>query len=97
MDLVDLLIRWGVLLVFGVALIEQAGFPLPAAPLLVSAGALAEAGALRAEFVLVAALAGCLIADQAWFILAEGMAAGYWRGYVPSRFRRTLASATPMT
>ena len=74
MDLPDLLARWGIPLVFAAALAEQAGLPLPAAPILVTAGALAWDGALRPEAVLAAALAACLIADHAWF------AAGRMRG-----------------
>ena len=71
MDLVELLTRWGVLLVFGAALMEQAGLPVPAATVLVSAGALAESGALRAESVLVAAFVACFIADHAWFLVGR--------------------------
>ena len=67
MDLVDLLTRWEVPLVFAAVLIEQGGLPLPAAPLLVVAGALAQTGVLRAEHVLAAALVACLVADHFWF------------------------------
>jgi membrane protein DedA with SNARE-associated domain/rhodanese-related sulfurtransferase len=68
MELPDLLARWGIPLVFAAALAEQAGLPLPAAPILVTAGALAWDGALRPEAVLVAALAACVVADHAWFV-----------------------------
>jgi membrane protein DedA with SNARE-associated domain/rhodanese-related sulfurtransferase len=67
MDPVALLTRWGLLLVFGSVLLEQGGLPLPAAPLLVAAGALAEEGAMRPEHVLLAALLACLLADHVWF------------------------------
>jgi membrane protein DedA with SNARE-associated domain/rhodanese-related sulfurtransferase len=67
MGLPDLLAHWGIPLVFAAALAEQAGLPLPAAPILVTAGALAWDGVLRPEAVLAAALAACLIADHAWF------------------------------
>lgn len=53
---------------FAATLMEQGGLPLPAAALLVSAGSLVEAGLLRAELVLIAALAACFIADHAWFV-----------------------------
>lgn len=90
MGLVELLTRWGVLLVFGAALMEQAGLPLPAAAVLVSAGALAESGALRAEFVLVAAFLGCFIADQAWFFVGRR----YGRGVLAGLCRLSLSPDT---
>ncbi len=71
MDLVDLLTRWGVALVFLSVLLEQGGLPLPAAPVLVSAGALAEIGVLRPELVLLAAFVACFLADQAWFAMGR--------------------------
>jgi len=74
MGLTELLARWGIPLVFAATLAEQAGLPLPAAPILVTAGALAWDGSLRPEAVLTAALAACLLADHAWF------AAGRMRG-----------------
>jgi membrane protein DedA with SNARE-associated domain/rhodanese-related sulfurtransferase len=74
MDLLSLLDHWGLALVFGWVLVEQSGIPFPAPPLLVTAGAIAQEGALRPEMVLVAAVAASLIADHAWFI------AGRFRG-----------------
>ena len=68
MDLVELLTRWDVLLVFSAVLLEQGGLPLPAAPILVSAGALAQTGAMRPEYVLLAAFVAAFLADQAWFL-----------------------------
>lgn len=68
MEPVALLARWGILLVFGSVVLEHGGLPLPAAPLLVAAGALAEQGVLRPEIVLLAALGACLLADHAWFL-----------------------------
>lgn len=71
MDLLDLLTRWGLALVFGSVLLEQSGLPLPAAPILVAAGALAEREMMRPELVLLVALLSCLIADHAWFFLGR--------------------------
>lgn len=68
MEPLTLLTRWGILLVFGAVLLEHGGLPLPAAPLLVVAGALAGEGAMRPERVLLAALLASLLADHAWFI-----------------------------
>jgi membrane protein DedA with SNARE-associated domain/rhodanese-related sulfurtransferase len=55
-------------MVFGWVLVEQSGVPLPAPPLLVAAGAIAQDGKLQPELVLLAATAACLIADHAWFV-----------------------------
>lgn len=68
MEPAALLARWGILLVFGSVLLEHGGLPLPAAPLLVAAGALAEQGVLRPELVLLAAVGACLLADHVWFL-----------------------------
>src|SRR5688572_4459614 len=68
MDPIALLTRWGILLVFGSVLLEHGGLPIPAAPLLVAAGALAQDGVMRPEAVLLAALLACLVADHFWFL-----------------------------
>jgi membrane protein DedA with SNARE-associated domain/rhodanese-related sulfurtransferase len=68
MEPVALLTHWGILLVFGAVLLEHGGLPVPAAPFLVAAGALADAGAMRPERVLLAALLASLAADHAWFL-----------------------------
>ena len=72
MDLIDLLTRWGILLVLAVVAMEQAGLPIPAVPVLVSAGALAQAGDMRPEGVLLAAFVSAFAADHAWFAAGRG-------------------------
>ena len=52
-------------------LLEQAGLPLPAAPLLVVAGALADSGPLRSEDLLGVAVLACLLADHLWFAIGR--------------------------
>ncbi len=49
MDLIDLVTRYGIPLVVIAVLLEQGGLPLPAAPLLVISGALADTGTMRSE------------------------------------------------
>ena len=71
MDLVDLVTRFGVPLVIIAVLLEQGGLPLPAAPLLVVSGALADLGSMRADVLLAAAVFACLIADNVWFALGR--------------------------
>src|SRR5258706_3203451 len=67
-DRIALVTRWDLLLVFGSVLLERGGLPLPAAPFLVAAGALAEDEILRPEKVLLAAFFACLLADHLWFL-----------------------------
>ena len=71
MDPMDLLARWGYALVFAAVLLEHAGLPIPAPPLLIAAGALAGAGRMRAEQVLAVALIACLAADVPWFVVGR--------------------------
>jgi membrane protein DedA with SNARE-associated domain/rhodanese-related sulfurtransferase len=71
MDFTALLTQWGVLLVFAAVLLEQGGLPVPAAVILVLAGALAAAGAMRPELVLGAAFVAALLADHGWFVLGR--------------------------
>jgi membrane protein DedA with SNARE-associated domain/rhodanese-related sulfurtransferase len=85
MDLVDLVTRWGVPLIVIAVLLEQGGLPLPAAPLLVVSGALADIGTMRADVLLGAAVFACLMADNVWF----------WLGR--SHGRRVLATVCRMS
>jgi membrane protein DedA with SNARE-associated domain len=80
MDILELLARWDVALVFGAALAEQAGLPIPAAPVLVAAGALVQAGGLRPEAVLGSALIACLLADHIWFLAGRRFGRGLLAG-----------------
>lgn len=68
LDITSLLTQWGAPLVFAAVLLEQSGLPVPAPPILVAAGALAATGAMRPEFVLLAAFVAGLLADHAWFV-----------------------------
>jgi membrane protein DedA with SNARE-associated domain/rhodanese-related sulfurtransferase len=66
-DIETLLLDHGPLLVFLNVLLEQAGLPIPAYPLLVVAGALVLHGDLPWFITLAAAVLACLISDAAWF------------------------------
>jgi len=70
-ELVAILDRWGVALVFAAVLAELGGLPVPAAPLLVAAGALSMQDTLRPDAALASALAAALIADHAWFFVGR--------------------------
>ncbi|SFC04664.1 rhodanese-like domain-containing protein [Massilia yuzhufengensis] len=66
-QLVDLLQIYGVLIVFGIVLVEQFGLPIPAFPILVVAGALSVDGDVSWPLCLAAAVGACLICDMFWF------------------------------
>src|SRR5215471_19412399 len=53
--------------IFATIFAEQIGVPLPAAPVLVAAGALAANGALNPALALAVTLAGCVLADAIWY------------------------------
>jgi len=57
----------GSALVFTWILLQQAGVPIPSAPLLIAVGSLASYGRLRLVPSLVAALTACLLADGFWY------------------------------
>jgi membrane protein DedA with SNARE-associated domain/rhodanese-related sulfurtransferase len=65
------IIRHGLPLVFGAVLLEQMGLPLPAAPWLLAAGALAATGRFNLFLGLAATVIACLIADLFWFYLGR--------------------------
>ena len=64
-------IQWfehiGVLGVFALVLVEQAGLPLPTYPVLIIAGALSVQGGAPISQIASAAVAACLIADWGWY------------------------------
>ena len=61
----------GPFLLFGTVFIEQLGLPLPAAPVLLAAGALAATGAMNWPAALALAVLGSLLADLLWFSIAR--------------------------
>ncbi|MRW91347.1 sulfurtransferase [Duganella sp. FT80W] len=66
-NLILLLQEYGVLIVFGVVLIEQLGLPIPAFPILIVAGAMSVDGDTHWPVVLAVAIVACLISDYFWF------------------------------
>jgi len=67
-DLLALLVRHGVAVVFAATLAARLGAPVPAVPFLVVAGALSVDGQVSLAGAVAAALAGNLIGDAAWFL-----------------------------
>ncbi|HLI77510.1 MAG TPA: VTT domain-containing protein [Acidobacteriaceae bacterium] len=58
-------------ILFGWVLMEQAGVPVPSAPVLLAAGTMSAAHKLHVAFVLPVVLLACLIADSMWFLLGR--------------------------
>ena len=67
----DFLIRHGYAVLFGWVLLEQLGLPIPAAPLLVAAGALARAGKMNLMFAVTLAFVAVILADLFWYSLGR--------------------------
>jgi membrane protein DedA with SNARE-associated domain/rhodanese-related sulfurtransferase len=66
-NLILLLQEYGVLIVFGVVLVEQIGLPIPAFPILIVAGAMSVDGDTHWPSVLAVSMVACLISDFFWF------------------------------
>src|SRR6267154_1351497 len=70
-EIVEFLARHGAIILFAVVFIEQVGVPLPAAPWLLAAGALAGSGKMNWAAALCAATFGSMLADLIWFYLGR--------------------------
>ena len=67
----DFLIRHGYVVLFGWVLLEQLGLPIPAAPLLIAAGALARAGKMNLTLAVTLAFIALILADLFWYFLGR--------------------------
>lgn len=67
MDITPFFAEYGLLLVFGVVLVEQIGVPIPALPVLVFAGARTIDDPLYGVTALAIAVLACMIGDLAWY------------------------------
>jgi membrane protein DedA with SNARE-associated domain/rhodanese-related sulfurtransferase len=70
-EITQMLVRHGSLVVFLLVWVEQMGVPLPAAPLLLVAGALSTTGKFQLGWGLVWVVAACLLGDGFWFYLGR--------------------------
>ena len=64
---IDFLLRHGYAVLLFWVLLEQAGLPIPSAPLLLAAGALAGAGRLRLALVVALPVLASLTSDLLWY------------------------------
>ena len=70
-ETLEFLVRHGTALVFAAVFVEQIGVPLPAAPWLLAAGALAATGEINWLVAIGVATVGSLLADAIWFYLGR--------------------------
>ena len=73
-DFAGLVARYGLTAVFLFTFLENAGLPIPAFPVLMLAGAYASTRHATLLMILVAAVAGALLADAIWYLV------GRWKG-----------------
>lgn len=66
-EVLQFVVQHGYVLLFFWVLAEQAGLPIPAAPLLLAAGALAGQRQLNFALVLITAATGSLVSDTFWY------------------------------
>jgi len=70
-ETLQFVVQHGYILLFFWVLGEQAGLPIPAAPLLLAAGALAGQHQLNFALVLLFAAAGSVLADSFWYYFGK--------------------------
>ena len=69
--LLALIAQYGAAFVFLCVMLEQAGIPLPAYPVLLIAGSLAAAGQQSIFTLLLAAVAACMVSDFFWYLAGQ--------------------------
>jgi len=65
------LVAHGLPIIFGAVFLDQIGVPIPAAPWLLAAGALAAAGKFHWFIAIELSVLACLVADFIWFYLGR--------------------------
>lgn len=75
-EVVGILIQYGYILIFAWVLAEQMGLPIPAFPLLLSAGALAGQHKMNLAAALLTCVVAALLADTVWYKLGQLRGAG---------------------
>src|SRR5208337_1463487 len=70
-EILQFVVQYGYVLLFFWVLAEQAGLPIPAAPLLLAAGALAGQHKLNFAMVVITAATGSLVSDTFWYFFGK--------------------------
>jgi membrane protein DedA with SNARE-associated domain len=66
-EMLEFVVHYGYLLLFAWVLVEQGGLPIPAAPLLLAAGALASQGRMHLALAVFIPAVASLCADTFWY------------------------------
>jgi hypothetical protein len=69
--------QYGKVVLFAMVFAEEIGLPLPAVPVLLSAGALAGAGKMDLAGAIILSVMACMVGDLIWYELGPG-ADGLW-------------------
>src|ERR1700680_4207256 len=70
-ELLEFVVRHGYMLVFAWVFVEQAGLPVPSAPLLLAAGALAGTHRMNLATAIAFAVLGAVASDSMWYELGR--------------------------
>ena len=70
-ELLEFVVRHGYMLVFAWVFVEQAGLPVPSAPLLLAAGALAGTHRMNLAMAIAFAVLGAVASDSMWYELGR--------------------------
>src|SRR5215470_8194024 len=70
-DLLQFVLNYGYIVIFGITFAEQIGLPLPALPLLIGMGALSRSGDSSFALVVATATIASLVADFIWYHLGR--------------------------
>ena len=70
-DIAQFLIHYGLPFLFMVVFVEQLGFPIPALPWLLIAGALSASGQFNLPLGILVTILACLFSDTIWFGLGR--------------------------
>src|ERR1041384_2872871 len=70
-DIAQFLVSHVVPVLFAIVFVEQAGLPLPAAPWLLTAGALSASGQLNPVFAIGVTVVAAMIAGTGWFYIGR--------------------------
>jgi len=66
-----ILLTYGYLLLFAWVLVEQFGIPLPATPVLLTAGGLSAQHQISFAAALLVGISACMVADTTWFLIGR--------------------------
>lgn len=70
-SLIQFLTQYGYAVLGGWVLAEEVGLPLPAAPVLMAAGAMSAKGPFHLSLALMVSVLGCVIGDLFWFRVGQ--------------------------